>query len=171
MLSEFNLFLKNDRGERNDSIFDDNVRGFQRETNVNESIQLTLSDQKSPEFWLLNNGVTVLSSKVQPKFNKNIEMTDPQIVNGLQTSRQIFSYYASQKTPNGDKRRILVRIITNDNEDVRDKVIRATNNQNPMPAEALFTTFRIHKQIENVFLTHSLYSRGEQGFIAIRTSP
>ena len=27
LLSEFNLFLKNDRGERNDSIFDDNVRG------------------------------------------------------------------------------------------------------------------------------------------------
>ncbi len=170
-LSEFNSFLKNKFGERNDLMFDDNVRGFQRETAVNESIQRTLSDATSPEFWLLNNGVTILSSKVQPKPGKSIEITDPQIVNGLQTSRQIFSYHASQGAPPNDQRRILVRVITNDNEDVRDKVIRATNNQNPMPAEALFTTFRIHKQIEQVFLNYSLYYERRKGFYRDQDMP
>ena len=140
-LSEFRGFLQDATGNRNERMFDDNVRGFYRETGVNRSIYDTLSHpQKSPEFWLLNNGVTVLSSKVQPKAYRILEITDPQIVNGLQTSRQILAYYASSSTvpPPNDTRRILVRVIQNSDEEVRDKIIRATNNQNPMPAESLF---------------------------------
>jgi hypothetical protein len=153
-------------------MFDDNVRGFQRETTVNQSIQETLSTPtRSPEFWLLNNGVTVLSSNVQPKSSRKLEITDPQIVNGLQTSRQVFSYYSSGDAPSADKRRILVRVIQNSDEDVRDKIIKATNNQNPMPAEALFTTFRIHKQIETVFLQHDLYYERRKGFYRDQSKP
>jgi len=153
-------------------MFDDNVRGFQRETSVNKSIQETLSKPtESPEFWLLNNGVTVLSSTVQPKSSRKLEIADPQIVNGLQTSRQIFTYYRSGNAPSDDKRRILVRVIQNSEEDVRDKVIKATNNQNPMPTEALFTTFRIHKQIETVFLKHNLYYERRKGFYRDQSKP
>jgi hypothetical protein len=91
-LSEFREFLQDATGNRSDRMFDDNVRGFYRETDVNRSIYETLSHpQKNPEFWLLNNGVTVLSSKVQPKAYRILEITDPQIVNGLQTSRQILA--------------------------------------------------------------------------------
>lgn len=171
-LSEFNSFLKTENGERNDSMFDDNVRGFQRETTVNDAIQKTLSEpEKSPEFWLLNNGVTILSSNVQPKSAKRLEITDPQIVNGLQTSRQVFAYYASGKLPENDKRRIVIRVIQNNDEGVRDQIIRATNNQNPMPAEALFTTFRIHKQIETVFLGHGLFYERRKGFYRDQKKP
>jgi hypothetical protein len=153
-------------------MFDDNVRGFQRETSVNQSIQETLSTPgKSPEFWLLNNGVTILSSNVQPKSSRKLEIADPQIVNGLQTSRQIFAYYSSGASPSDDKRRILIRVIQNQDENTRDKIIRATNNQNPMPAEALFTTFRIHKQIEAVFLAHSLYYERRKGFYRDQRKP
>jgi hypothetical protein len=171
-LPEFYSFLKKEDGERNEAMFDDNVRGFQRETNVNQSIQETLSTpEKSPEFWLLNNGVTILSSLVQPKSLRKLEITDPQIVNGLQTSRQIFTYYSSGQTPPDDKRRILIRVIQNADENTRDKIIRATNNQNPMPAEALFTTFRIHKQIETVFLRHGLFYERRKGFYRDQGKP
>ena len=54
---------------------------------------------------------------------------------------------------------------------MRDKVIRATNNQNPMPAEALFTTFRIHKQIESVFLRHGLFYERRKGFYRDQNKP
>ncbi|MGB8542063.1 MAG: AIPR family protein [Candidatus Acidiferrales bacterium] len=171
-LPEFYTFLKDEHGERNEAMFDDNVRGFQRETAVNQSIQETLSKPaESPEFWLLNNGVTVLSSNVQPKSSRKLEIADPQIVNGLQTSRQVYAYYSSGNPPSNDKRRILVRVIQNSVEDVRDKVIKATNNQNPMPAEALFTTFRIHKQIETVFLEHNLYYERRKGFYRDQNKP
>lgn len=171
-LPEFYSFLRDEYGERNEAMFDDNVRGFQRQTAVNQSIEGTLSTpDKSPEFWLLNNGVTVLSSNVQPKSVKKLEITDPQIVNGLQTSRQIFTHYYPNNAPLQDNRRIIVRVIQNSDENFRDKIIRATNNQNPMPAEALFTTFRIHKQIESVFLKHGLYYERRKGFYRDQNKP
>jgi hypothetical protein len=171
-LPEFYSFLRDDCGERNEAMFDDNVRGFQRQSNVNTSIEKTLSTpDRSPEFWLLNNGVTILSSRVQPQSSKKLEITDPQIVNGLQTSRQIFAHYYPNHGPVDDKRRIIVRVIQNSDEDVRDKIIRATNNQNPMPAEALFTTFRIHKQIESVFLRHDLFYERRKGFYRDQRKP
>lgn len=172
-LSEFYGFLRDDSGERSDRMFDDNVRGFYRETTVNQSIYETLSHPlQMPEFWLLNNGVTVLSSKVQQKTYRILEIADPQIVNGLQTSRQILAYYGgSTAAPPDDKRRLLVRVIQNSDEDVRDKIIRATNNQNPMPAESLFTTFRIHKQIEIIFRQYELYYERRKGFYRDQRKP
>ena len=167
-LSEFHGFLHDNGGKRNDSMFDDNVRGFYRDSAVNRSIYETLSHpQTMPEFWLLNNGVTVLSSKVQPKTYRVLEITDPQIVNGLQTSRQIAAYYGDKANtpPTDDRRRLLIRVIQNSDEDVRDKIIRATNNQNSMPAAALFTTFRIHKQIEIVFEKNGYIMNGARDSI------
>jgi hypothetical protein len=171
-LSEFHNFLHEGSGQRDDRMFDDNVRGFYRETSVNRSIYETLTNPvQMPEFWLLNNGVTVLSSKVQPKSYRLLEITDPQIVNGLQTSRQILAYFGAEAIPADDKRRILVRVIQNSTEDVRDKIIRATNNQNPMPAESLFTTFRIHKQIELIFEKNGLYYERRKGFYRDQRKP
>jgi hypothetical protein len=171
-LSKFYDFLHDKNRGRDDRMFDDNVRGFYRDTAVNQSIYKTLSQpQQMPEFWLLNNGVTVLSSKVQPKSYRILEISDPQIVNGLQTSRQILAYYSINTPPLDDKRRILVRVIQNSDEDVRDKIIRATNNQNPMPAESLFTTFRIHKQIEMVFKETGLYYERRKGFYRDQRKP
>ena len=172
-LSEFAKFLVDSEGQRNERMFDDNVRGFYRETAVNRSIYDTLSHpDKMPEFWLLNNGVTILSSRVQPKSYRILEITDPQVVNGLQTSRQLLAYYSSPNKPTQDDgRRLLVRVIQNSNEEVRDQIIRATNNQNPMPAESLFTTFRIHKQIELVFKEHELYYERRKGFYRDQRKP
>jgi len=132
-LRDFYTFLQDEEGHRNENIFDDNVRGVQ-ETKINESIYHTLTKpQEMPEFWLLNNGITILSPKAQPKTHKLLEVTDPQIVNGLQTSRQIFNYFSNEypTLPGMDNRRILVKVIQNSDDDVRDTIIRATNNQNP----------------------------------------
>jgi hypothetical protein len=171
-LSEFAKFLLRGGRERDDRMFDDNVRGFYRDTAVNRSIFKTLSHPaRMPEFWLLNNGVTVLSSRVQPKSYKILEVTDPQVVNGLQTSRQILAYFEKNTPPKDDKRRLLVKVIQNSDDDVRDLVIRATNNQNPMPAESLFTTFRIHKQIESIFKKHGLYYERRKGFYRDQRKP
>jgi hypothetical protein len=165
-LKDFYAFLKAADNKLIDRLFDDNVRGFQRETRVNVSIHDTLSRPgEVPEFWLLNNGITILSPSAETAGGKVLKITDPQIVNGLQTSRQLFSYFdAGRNIPEDDPRRILVKVIKNSDEDVRDQIIRATNNQNPMPAEALFTTSRIHKQIEALFGTRGLYYERRKGY-------
>jgi hypothetical protein len=96
---------------------------------------------------------------------KKLEIDDPQIVNGLQTSRQIDAYYRSGTflQPDQDMRRIMVRVLQSSDEGVRDDVIRATNSQNKMPSEALRATDRIHGQIETLFRQYDLFYDRRKG--------
>jgi hypothetical protein len=174
MLRDFYTFLKGEDGEFIERIFDDNVRGFQLDTRVNEAILSTLTTtEKVPEFWLLNNGITILSPDAESLGGKVFRITDPQIVNGLQSSRQIFNYYKSieNSISEKDRRRIVVRVIQSADEEVRESIIRATNNQNPMPAEALYTTTRTHKQLEKLFEAQGLYYERRKGYWRDKRKP
>lgn len=156
-LQSYYEFLKDEKGSLSEQIFDENVRGYQMNTAVNQEVTKTLTTSDKPEFWMLNNGITILTPEANSRTGV-FEIKDPQIVNGLQTSRRIFDYFQSgMKIPGNDYRRILVRVIQNTDEDIRDEIIRATNNQNPMPAEALVSTYRIHKQIDLLFQANGLY--------------
>jgi AIPR protein len=172
-LRDLFTFLKGDDGELIERIFDDNVRGFQLDTRVNESILRSLTTpNETPEFWLLNNGITILTPDAELLGGKVFRITDPQIVNGLQTSRQIFDYFkAGENIPNPDNRRIVVRVIENSDEKTREAIIRATNNQNPMPAEALYTTFRIHKQLESFFESKGFFYERRKGYWRDKRKP
>jgi hypothetical protein len=106
---------------------------------------------------MLNNGITMLAADITNDGYLQEKVVDPQIVNGLQTSRQVFRYYkAGKDLPSNDKRRVLVRIIKTGNKQIRDAVIRATNSQNPMPHEVLRATDDIHWQIETLFEKYGL---------------
>lgn len=127
------------------AIFDANVRDHDTNSSVNASIYDTLVSDDAPDFWWLNNGVTIIAPNVQ-HMGKRLFLTDPQIVNGLQTSHEIYSYF-NQGGVAGD-RLVLVRVIRAADETVRDAVIWATNNQNSLPPGALRATDRIQHNIE-----------------------
>ncbi len=153
-----------------DHIFDSNVRGYQEKTRVNTRIAQTLKQadnidpaDKPPEFWQLNNGITILSPSVTYS-DELLAIDNPQIVNGLQTSRRIFDYCKSKEPfPESDTRRILIRVIKTADEDTRSEIIRATNDQNPMPPEAFLSTLRIQHQIESWFLKNGLFYDRRKG--------
>ena len=139
-LHDYWNFLQDEHGDLHERIFESNVRGFQQNTPVNIGIRNSLDKPTNADFWLLNNGITILAGKANKVGYKKLEIDDPQIVNGLQTSRQIDAYYRSGvgiPRPEDDCRRIMVRVLQSSDEAVRDDVIRATNSQNKMPAEAL----------------------------------
>jgi len=163
-LNDYFDFLKHESGELEEKIFESNVRGFWQSTPVNVGIRKTLDRPSQADFWLLNNGITILAGKTSPGgFNKLI-IDDPQIVNGLQTSRQIFDYYSGLPAiPKDESRRLLVRVIQTVDKAVRDDVIRATNSQNKMPDEALRATDPIHRQIETLFAQFELYYDRRRG--------
>jgi hypothetical protein len=165
-LNEYWKFLQDEHGDLQERIFESNVRGFQQNTPVNVDIRKTLDNPGKADFWLLNNGITILTGKANTAGYQTLEIEDPQIVNGLQTSRQIDAYYRGGATiprPEDDGRRILVRVLQSSDEAVRDNVIRATNSQNKMPAEALRATDRIHGQIEALFHQYDLYYDRRKG--------
>lgn len=167
-LRQFYDFIKDDREVPviiNERFLEENVRGYQLETPVNKKIRETLESADSPEFWLLNNGITILTPFAEPKRGKNLEINDPQVVNGLQTSRKIFDYYNDDTKVyvDPDPRRILVKVIQTDDARTRDEIIRATNNQNKMPAEALISTYRIQRVIEDHFKDNGLFYDRRKG--------
>ena len=93
MKSYFN-FIVNDEGDVRKSFFDSNVRDYQGKNNVNSSISETLHRADDNDFWWLNNGVTVLASEATLVNNRELQIVNPEIVNGLQTSMEIYNYFS-----------------------------------------------------------------------------
>lgn len=157
-LGTYYRFITDDSGNINKRFFEANVRDYQGNNSVNKSIAETLYAPGHEDFWWLNNGVTILVSKMSRITNKEIVIENPEIVNGLQTSREIFNYFSNNKENiDTDRRNVLVRIIQPADEDSRDKIIFATNNQTNIPQYSLRVTDNIHVQIELYFKSKGLY--------------
>ena len=157
-LSKYYQFITDDSNSLRKSFFEANVRDYQGSNSVNNSIADTLASETGEDFWWLNNGVTILSEKIQLITATELELLNPEIVNGLQTSTEIFNFFTNhpEKIPN-EKRNVLVRIITPSSEESRDIIIFATNNQTNIPKSSLRVTDPIHLQIELYLKTRGLY--------------
>lgn len=169
-LKDWYDFLKDETGELDELIFESNVRGFRGNSAINRGIHASLQSSGIP-FWQLNNGVTVVSSnKFQPIDSMNLNIEDPQVVNGLQTSRVIFEYFHPKSgkrysaASGSDDRSLLVRVLKITNEEIRNDVIKATNSQNPMQPSALRGTDNIHRQIEDLYAKYGFYYDRRPGF-------
>jgi hypothetical protein len=170
-LADYYQFIVESNGQLAERLFDSNVRGYWKSTTVNKRIASTLKAANPPEFWLLNNGITILTGSVGAAGHLEAEVTDPQIVNGLQTSREIYNHFSVTPPIDSDNRRLLVRLITTTDTAIRDSVIRSTNSQNEMPEEALRATDPIHRQIETLFHRYNLYYDRRQGYYRDQGKP
>jgi len=160
-LKDYFDFITDDTGMIIKHIFESNVRDYQGKTSVNQEIKETLEDYDSKEdFWWLNNGVTILANDVSAPGGKELIIHNPEIVNGLQTSNEIYLHFQTKKKDNPSyetNRSLLVRVLVPENEVSRDKIIRATNSQTPIPKASLRATDSIHRDIEDYFKPRGLY--------------
>lgn len=165
-IKELFNFITDDDGILIKHIFESNVRDYQGKNNVNSEIANTLLNNNSEDFWWLNNGVTILSTKVTPATNKQLTIQNPEIVNGLQTSSEIYRYFKEnpQLLENLENRNVLVRVIVPSSEEVRDKIIKATNSQTQIPKSSLRATDPIHRQIETFLKTKGYYYDRRKNF-------
>ncbi|MGY2130106.1 AIPR family protein [Blastococcus sp. SYSU DS0617] len=155
-LDAYQKFITTKEGELDTSLFEANVRDYEGETIVNKSIEQTLATtDPDVDFWWLNNGVTIVATQVQLA-NKLLQLEAPQIVNGLQTSTEI--YKRSRLALDGDDRRsVLVKIIQANDAAVRERIIRATNSQTSFGPSALRATDKVQRQIEDYLTRHNYY--------------
>ena len=144
-----------ENGLLNERIFEGNVRDYQGNTEVNQKIRNTLSVPSEEDFWWLNNGISVLCTKATYS-GKTLTVENPEIVNGLQTSREIYDALSSRQEPT-DSRSLLVRIIQIHQEDSRNNIIRATNSQTTIPTASLRATDKIHRDIEDYLAARGLF--------------
>ncbi len=162
-LSDYFTFIS-DNGKLRRYLFDSNVRDFMGLNRVNEDIKSTLDDPASPDFWWLNNGVTILATSAAIT-GKSIQANDVQIVNGLQTTESIFRHFSNSPAERDD-RSVLVKVIVTQDAAVRDAIIRATNNQTDVELASLHATDKIQRDIEDVMLRHGLFYERRKNFYA-----
>lgn len=130
------------------SLFTDNVRDFQGNTDINSEIMRTIQTVPN-NFALLNNGITIVCTKMLVSSRK-ITLFNPQIVNGCQTCNVL--YDASIQGLDLSKVSLLAKIIATEKDDVTSAVIRGTNSQNVVYGEAFESTRDFHKNLEEFFI-------------------
>lgn len=163
-LKSYYDFIVDENGEIRRNIFESNVRDYQGKNSVNSGISETLCEQTGEDFWWLNNGITILASEAILATGKEIVLTNPEIVNGLQTSNEVYNYFKNCDANLTEVRNILVRIIVPVDEESRDRIILATNNQTNIPKSSLRVTDPIHWQIEMYFKNKGLYYDRRKNF-------
>lgn len=120
-----------------DRLFARNIRGFLGDTAINEGMAQTLS-REPDNFWYFNNGVTLVcdsARKTSERGHAILRVTNPQIINGQQTTRVLFGAPAAHAKQGA----VLVRVISvpRDGEYGQDRferlvsnIVAATNWQN-----------------------------------------
>jgi hypothetical protein len=93
------------------------------------------------------------------------------IVNGLQTANVIFANRSSIKGKTKDDRRIVLRVISIDDQGVRDGVIKATNSQTNLSALALKATDDYQRKIEVYLETQGYFYERRKNFHKNRGVP
>lgn len=160
-LSEYYRFITDSDNKLKRYYLDSNVRAYMGLNRVNSAILDTLSNEKSPDFWFLNNGITILSDNVS-MVGKTANISNVQIVNGLQTTETIYDYFKNKDV--NDERNILLKIIVSKDNKVRDEIIESTNNQTSVELYSLKATDKIQRDIDEYLKNYDIYYERRTNF-------
>lgn len=139
--------ITNDDGLIRANIFDDNVRDYQGDTDVNREMEATLSTHPV-NFVLFNNGITIVCDELESK-NRALIIKNPQIVNGCQTCNSL--YKVKRKETDLSQVQVIVKVIEATKPEVTQGIVKGTNRQNIVYEEAFETIRRYHKELEDFF--------------------
>lgn len=153
-LKDYYDFITDDSHKLKKYLFDSNVRDFMGMNSVNEDIFTSLQHNDA-DFWWLNNGITILARHAVNVGNA-LKIQDVQIVNGLQTSQTIFEFFSKNSITN-ENRSVMIKIISQNDSEIRDRIIRSTNNQTAIESKSLFATEKLQRDIEDIMKQHGLF--------------
>jgi hypothetical protein len=149
--NELNKILISPDGLIRKSLFEDNVRDYQGDNSINKEISRTITGEPQ-KFALLNNGITIVCEKFN-QINDKVVIKNPQIVNGCQTSHVIFNNFKNNvdlaKVP------LIIKLISTENDEITNQIVRSTNRQNIVYEEAFEVTKPFHKELEEYINTFS----------------
>ncbi|CRL60739.1 AIPR family protein [Proteus vulgaris] len=132
-----------------EEVFDENVRAFLGDDNiVNKDISKTLNSEKSKQFAVLNNGVTIIAPEITIQSNtKVMHLTNYQIINGCQTTNTLYENF--DKLDDGVE--LIVKFIESQDTDVAIEIVTATNNQSAIENESFYALKEKAKMIQKYF--------------------
>lgn len=147
-VTEFLKLITDDSGSIVKGLFYDNVRDFQGDNPVNREMEQTLLTDDRQLFVLLNNGVTIVCGTQIQKTGDIFTIEDYQIVNGCQTSHVI---YNNQTHLAQRDFQIPIKLIALNDENVKNKIIKATNRQTEVKDEELAALTDFQKRLEEYY--------------------
>ncbi len=125
-------------------IFDENIRDFLGNVNVNKEIDKTLKSVEKNMFYVYNNGITIVAEKhLQTGDKMHIEKY--QIVNGCQTSNML---YLNRNEKNIDDVLIPIRIIITNDGTIKNNITKSTNFQSSIKREQLISLSNYQNKLE-----------------------
>lgn len=133
-----------------EEMFAVNVRDYAgSNVRVNDAIGTTLATDSESLFWWLNNGITVIADKADNPLEPEWILTNPLIVNGLQTSHVIHEQdLAKRITKKRLNQSVLIRVITESDPEVREAIISGTNTQTAISSIQLHANEEEQRRIE-----------------------
>lgn len=133
----------------NKSLFYDNVRDFNPESEINKSIISELESGGNASFVFKNNGITVVSKNIDRKGDV-FSLEDYQIVNGCQTTN-ILAYIPDQ----AESIFVPLRLIGCSDTDFVSSVIIGTNRQNEVREDQFWALRPFMKDLEEYCASQS----------------
>ena len=149
-MSEYMKLVTDEDGVLQAGLFYENVRGFLGENPVNKEIRDTLERKESIQFPILNNGITIVTKSLRLSGEK-FALTDFQIVNGCQTTNVL--YQCRDKV--SPELMIPVKIISTENNELINRIIRSTNRQTQVLDEAFESLKEFHKKLQQYYDTYT----------------
>lgn len=148
------LILTSDKNLK-EKLFVENVRNYIGSTPVNVDIKKTLdSNSERSYFPFLNNGLAIICDKIErhPVKDKEFTLTFPRIINGCQTTNELFKKYKESTNENSiDNIEVVAKIISTNDNNLKKMIIYAANNQNSIDKD-LQSLNEFHEKIETYFL-------------------
>jgi len=148
--SEYKKIILDDSGALK-PVFEDNIRDFLGiNVDVNMAIEETLREGNINSFSMLNNGIMIVAS-ISQLVGDIMTIKDYQIVNGCQTSHMLFEHIDDMD--HLDNLMIPVRIIITSDENLKNRITKATNNQTAIKKEQLEALSTFQKNLEEYYKT------------------
>jgi hypothetical protein len=151
---ELKNIILTSNGNLREHLFVENPRSFIGYSDINKSIKETLEDNNIKQYFpYLNNGLTILCDAIEKhKTKKDTYILQyPRIINGCQTTHIL--YEAFKENISGiDNIKIFAKIIaTEDSNELKEKIIFTTNNQNSISKD-LQSLNDFLKKLEEFFI-------------------
>jgi hypothetical protein len=138
-----------------ESLFHENVRGFQSYNDVNNKIRGTLKDDGRREhFAVLNNGITIVTRELTVAGDE-IRIGDFQIVNGCQTCHVL----VDEREHLTDEVQVSVRLVHTQDKDIISGIVEATNLQTSVSEQELSAREGFHRELEEFFACQPIERR------------
>ncbi|MFC4290962.1 AIPR family protein [Sphingorhabdus arenilitoris] len=147
-----------------DDLYSANYRGFlgaDRRKKVNSGIRDTAENAPN-DFWVFNNGITVLTNGISKKGSR-LSLNGISVINGAQTTGSIGS--VDRAKSDLGKVRLICRIVECQDQETVEQIVKFNNTQNVITTWDQFSNDQDQKRIADEFNEIGFSYNRKRGFV------